>query len=139
AQIEGPQNQPIADDHLMEMGDKVNRYKLLDKYKETACQIQLHQFYLETPEGDIFGTGEELLNQEALLKNFKLSNEDNNIDFEQIASDLYKVDIEKVGKDEYTPRFTKIEDQQVKDPMVEYILAKPKENQVKDIAHQLIQ
>lgn len=80
-----------------------------------------------------------MLNQEALLKNFKLSNEDTKIDFEQISSDLYKVDIEKVGKDEYTPRFTKIEDMQVKEPMVEYILSKPKENQVKDIAHQIIQ
>lgn len=139
AEIERQQNQPIDENQFMEMGDKVKRYKLLDKYKEKASKIQLHQFYLETPQGDIFGTGEELLNQEALLKNFKLSNEDTKIDFEQISSDLYKVDIEKVGKDEYTPRFTKIEDQQVKDPMVEYILAKPKENQVKDIAHQLIQ
>ncbi|MCB0536203.1 MAG: DEAD/DEAH box helicase family protein [Bacteroidetes bacterium] len=139
AEIERQQSQPIDENQFMEMGEKVKRYRLLDKYKETANNIQLHQFYLETPQGDIFGTGEELLNQEALLKNFKLSNEDTKIDFEQISSDLYKVDIEKVGKDEYTPRFTKIEDQQVKDPMVEYILAKPKENQVKDIAHQIIQ
>lgn len=139
AEIERQKSQPIDENQFMEMGEKVKRYRLLDKYKETANNIQLHQFYLETPQGDIFGTGEELLNQEALLKNFKLSNEDTKIDFEQISSDLYKVDIEKVGKDEYTPRFTKIEDQQVKDPMVEYILAKPKENQVKDIAHQIIQ
>lgn len=139
AEIERQQSQPIDENQFMEMGEKVKRYRLLDKYKETVNNIQLHQFYLETPQGDIFGTGEELLNQEALLKNFKLSNEDTKIDFEQISSDLYKVDIEKVGKDEYTPRFTKIEDQQVKDPMVEYILAKPKEKQVKDIAHQIIQ
>lgn len=139
AEIERQKDKPIDENQFMEMGDKVKRYKLIDQHKEVAKKIHLPQFYLETPQGDIFGTGEELLNQEALLKNFKLSNEDTKIDFEQISSDLYKVDIEKVGKDEYTPRFTKIEDQQVKDPMVEYILAKPKENQVKDIAHQIIQ
>ncbi|MBT30738.1 MAG: restriction endonuclease [Thalassobius sp.] len=139
AEVERQQSQHIDENQFMEMGNKVKRYKLLDNYKEITSKIQLHQFYLQIPQGDIFGTGEVLLNQEALLKNFKLSNEDTKIDFEQISSDLYKVDIEKIGKDEYTPRFTKIEDQQVKDPMVEYILAKPKENQVKDITHQLIQ
>jgi type III restriction enzyme len=139
AEIEKQKNQPIDENQFMEMSDKVKRYRLIEQHKEVAKQIQLPQFYLETPQGDIFGTGEELLNQEALLKNFRLSHEDTKIDFEQISSDLYKVDIENVGKDEYTPRFTKIEDQQIKDPMVEYILAKPKESQVKDIAHQIIQ
>jgi type III restriction enzyme len=139
AEIERQKSQPIDENQFMEMGEKVKRYRLLEQHKALASKINLPQFFLETPQGDIFGTGEELLNQEALLKNFKLSNEDTKIDFEQISSDLYKVDIEKVGKDQYTPRFTKIEDQQIKDPMVDYILAKPKENQVKDIAHQLIQ
>ena len=139
AEIEKQKSQPIDENQFMEMGEKVKRYRLLEQHKALANTINLPQFFLETPQGDIFGTGEELLNQEALLKNFKLSNEDTKIDFEQISSDLYKVDIEKIGNDQYTPRFTKIEDQQVKDPMVEYILAKPKENQVKDIAHQLIQ
>ena len=139
AEIDRQQSQPIDENQFIEMGDKVKRYKLIEQHKELAKKIQIPQFYLETPQGDIFGTGEELLNQEALLKNFKLSNEDTKIVFDQISSDLYKVDIEKVGKDEYSPRFTKIEDQLVKDPMVEYILAKPKENQIKDIAHQLIQ
>ncbi|MEO1050765.1 MAG: DEAD/DEAH box helicase family protein [Bacteroidota bacterium] len=136
--IEDQKSQPIDENQFMEMGEKVKRYKLLDRYKETANSISLPRFFLKTPQGDIFGSGEELLNQEALLKNFKLSNEDTKIDFEQISSDLYKVDLEKVAKDEYTPRFTKIEDQQVKDPIVDYILTKPKDNQIKDIAHQLI-
>jgi type III restriction enzyme len=80
-----------------------------------------------------------LLNQDSLLSGFKLSNEDSKIDFEQITSDLYKVDIEETKKDQYAARFTKIEDQVVKDPVVEYILAKPKEGQIKDIAHQIVQ
>ncbi len=138
-EIEKQKNQPVDENQFMEMGNKVKRYRLLEQHKEVASKVNLPQFFLEIPQGDIFGTGEELLNQEALLKNFKLSNEDTKIDFEQISSDLYKVDIEKVGKDQYTPRFTKIEDQQIKDPVVKYILAKPKASQVKDITHQIIQ
>lgn len=139
AEIEKQKAKPVDENLLMEMGDKVKRYKIVEKNQDIAKSIQLHQFFLEIPQNELFGSGEVFLNQEALLKNFRLSNEDTKIDFEQISSDLYKVDIEQVGKDQYTPRFTKIEDQQVKDPMVEYILAKPKENQIKDIAHQIIQ
>lgn len=139
AEIKKQESQPIDENQFMEMGDKVKRYKMLSKHEDLASEIQFPQFFLETPQGDIFGTGEELLNQEVLLKNFKLSSEDTKIDFDQISSDLYKVDIEQMSKDEYTPRFTKIEDLQLKDPMIDIILAKPKEGQVKDIAHQLIQ
>ena len=104
-----------------------------------ASKIELPQFFLEVKQSDIFGTDKILLNQESLLNNFKLNNEDTKIDFDQITSDLYKVDIEQTKKDEYAPRFTKIEDNQVKDPIVNYILSKPKEGQIKDISHQLVQ
>jgi type III restriction enzyme len=73
------------------------------------------------------------------LKDFKLADEDTKIDFDQISSDLYKVDLEESKKDEYRPSFTKIEEQQVKDPIAEYVLAKPKENQIVDITHQIMQ
>lgn len=51
----------------------------------------------------------ETQNQESLLTNFKLSADVTKIDFGQITSDLYKVDIEQIKKEEYAPRFTKIE------------------------------
>lgn len=139
AEIQKQSQQPVDENIFQEMGDKVKRYKIVDAHKELASKIKLPQFYLEVSKSDIFGTEKMLLNQESLLKNFKLSTEDSKIDFDQISSDLYKVDIEQTKKDQYAPRFTKIEDQTVKDPVVEYILAKPKENQVKDIAHQIVQ
>src|SRR3989339_213037 len=139
AVIEKQSQQPVDENIFQEMGDKVKRYKIADVNKELASGIKLPQFFLEVKESDIFGTNKILLNQESLLKNFKLSNKDSEIDFDQITSDLYKVDIEQIKKDEYAPRFTKIEDMQVKDPIVDYILAKPKEGQIKDISHQLVQ
>jgi len=139
AVIEKQSQQPVDENIFQEMGDKVKRYKMVDANKEFVSTLKLPQFFLEVIPNDIFGTDKVLLNQESLLGNFKLSNEDSKIAFDQIESDLYKVDIEKLREDEYAPRFTKIEDLQVKDPIIDYILAKPKENQVKDIAHQLVQ
>ena len=137
--IEKQSLQPVDENIFQEMGDKVKRYRIVEAYREMTSNIKMPQFFLEVQQSDIFGTDRILLNQESLLKNFKLSSEDSKIDFDQITSDLYKVDIEQIKADEYVPRFTKIEDSKVKDPIVEYILAKPKEGQIKDIAHQLVQ
>lgn len=139
AEIERQNQQPIDENIFQEMGDKVKRYKIIDANKEIASQIKLPQFFLQVQQSDVFGTNRIFLNQESLLNDFKLGNEDSKIDFDQISSDLYKVDIVQIKKDEYAPRFIKIEDMKVKDPIVDYILAKPKEGQIKDIAHQLIQ
>jgi len=138
-EIEKQAQQPVDENIYQEMGDKVKRYRIIEAHQESASKIQLPQFFLTVPQSDIFGTDKILLNQESLLKDFKLSSEDSKIDFTQIDSDLYKVDVEEIAKGEYSPRYTKIEDMQVKDPIVDYILAKPKENQIKDIAHQLVQ
>lgn len=124
---------------IAEMGEKVKYYNMLDAKKEQAMAIRLHQFYIKTNLSTIFGIEEVLLNQESLLSNFKLSNEDIKIDFEQISSDLYKVDIEEVNQNQYAPKFRKIEDVNFKDPMIELILAAPKENQIRSIAFQLMQ
>lgn len=129
--------QPADENIFEEMGEKVKRYKLVGADKALIGKIELPQFFLTVP-NNMFGANNVLLNQESLLKHFKLSNEDSKIDFDQISSELYKVDIENIGADKHDARFTKIEDLSVKEPIVEYILAKPKENQVKDIAHQLI-
>lgn len=138
-QIIEQEKQPVDENIFLEMGDKVKRYKVKDSNKEFVESIEFPQFYLKVVSSDIFGTDEELLNRESLLKDFKLSNEDIKIDFERISSDLYKVDLEESSKDEYRPSFTKIEDNMVKDPISEYILAKPKESQIVDITYQLMQ
>jgi type III restriction enzyme len=137
--IEKQNQQPVDENIFQEMGEKVKRYKVIDAHKVGALAITFPQFFLEVKPNDFFETNKVLLNQDSLLSGFKLSNEDSKIDFEQITSDLYKVDIEETKKDQYAARFTKIEDQVVKDPVVEYILAKPKEGQIKDIAHQIVQ
>ena len=137
-QIEEQENQPTDENIFEEMGEKVKRYKVKDSYKEFIEKITFPQFFIKVAASDIFGTDEELLNRESLLKDFKLSEEDIKIDYEQISSDLYKVDLEESSKDEFVPKFTKIEDSMVKDPIADYILAKPKDGQIIDITHQIM-
>lgn len=138
-QIKEQEQQPVDENIFQEMGDKVKRYKVKESYKDFIDKIEFPQFFIKVTACDIFGTDEELLNRESLLKDFKLSDEDIKIDFDQISSDLYKIDLEEAKKDEYRPSFTKIEDQEIKDPIAEYILAKPKEEQISDITHQMMQ
>lgn len=138
AVITHQKSRPADEGLFEEMGDKIKRYRLVDGCRPFVSGLQLPQFYLNVLQNTLFTTGEELLSQEPLLQNFKLSNEDIKIDFEKIMSDLYKVDIEQTGKSEYDARFTRIEDMMMKEPVIGYILSKPKVNQVKDIAHQLI-
>ncbi len=137
-QIEEQSKQPVDENIFQEMGEKVKRYGMKENCRESATSIKLPQFFLNVIASDIFNTSEELLNRESLLKDFKLADEDTKIDFDQISSDLYKIDLEEAKKNEYRPSFTKIEDQIIKDPIAEYILAKPKENQIADITYQIM-
>lgn len=138
AQIKAQEKQPVDSTIFQEMGAKVKRYKVKEANKDFIDKIEFPQFFIKVTTSDFFDTSEALLNRESLLKGFKLSEEDIKIDFDQISSDLYKVDLEETQKNEYRPSFTKIEDSTVKDPIAEYILAKPKENQITDITHQMM-
>ncbi|MCO5258593.1 MAG: DEAD/DEAH box helicase family protein [Crocinitomicaceae bacterium] len=138
-EVKKQENQPDDETIFVEMEDKVKRYAVKASNKEYLDKIQFPQFFIEVTANDIFGTEEELLNHESLLKDFKLSTQDSNIDFDRVSSDLYKVDLEEKKKDEYTPSFAKIEESILKDPIAEYILAKPKDGQISDITHQLLQ
>lgn len=136
--IEEAKNQPPDENFFQEMDDKVKRYKIIESHAAIVEKIKLPQFFLQVKENSLFGLegGNTSLNSESLLKNFKLSNEDTKINFESAASELYKVDIDK--NNEHRPTITQIDDMSVKEPLFEYILAKPKEKQIKDITSQLM-
>ena len=138
-QIKEQEQQPVDENIFQEMGTKVKRYKVREAHKEEIVNIEFPQFFIKVTASDIFGTEEELLNRESLLKDFKLSDEDIKIDFNKLSTDLYKIDLEESKKNEYSPSFTKIEDSMVSEPITEYILAKPKENQIVDITFQMMQ
>ena len=135
-QVEVLKQQSPEENLFTEMEDKIKRYRIKDVYEAQAKTIKLPQFFLDVKSSEIFGTGKTLLNSESLLDKFKLSTQDTVISFDGIDSELYKVDIDE--DNEYRPAISLIDEMDVKDPLFEYILAKPKEKQILDVTHQLM-
>ena len=100
----------------------VKTYQIKDFFQDQAKEVILPQFYLKVPKNELFGTGQEELHleKENLLKGFALSKADTNIVFDNIISELYKVDLD-VTKNEHTPTFIRL-DGDVKDSIISYIL-----------------
>lgn len=106
----------------------VKTYNVKDVFKEQAAQIKLPQFYLKVPANELFQQPEnELpLEKENLLDGFALSKADTDIAFDNISSELYKVDLD-VTKKEHTPTFVKL-DGDVKESVMAYILDPSRKN-----------
>ncbi|MGN6568402.1 MAG: DEAD/DEAH box helicase [Flavipsychrobacter sp.] len=100
----------------------VKTYNIKEVFKQQAAEINLPQFYLKVPSNDLFGQkeGEVLLEKENLLDGFALSKGDTNITFDNIASELYKVDLDETKK-EHTPTFLKV-DGNARESFIAYIL-----------------
>jgi type III restriction enzyme len=105
-----------------ELKELVKTYTIKNIFKEQAEKINLPQFFLKIPANDLFGTREDeiALEKENLLEGFALSKCDINIAFDNIASELYKVDLDETKK-EHTPTFVRL-DGTVKESILTYIL-----------------
>ncbi len=125
---------------FQELGDKVKKIAINHDFAAIAQQLALPQFYLAVPQTGLFSQGERvLLNQEVLLNGFRLADEDIKIDWDTVETDLYKIDIERTQGNQYRPVFLQIDNIQIKEAFVEYILTKPKAGQIKDLAHRMLQ
>jgi type III restriction enzyme len=117
----------------------VKTYGIKEIFKEHASKIRLPQFYLKIPANDLFGKKEEdiLLEKENLLEGFALSKADTNIAFDNITSELYKVDLDETKKG-HTPTFIKL-DGEVKESIMTYILdPSRKESRIKNLTKRLM-
>jgi type III restriction enzyme len=115
----------------------VKTYKIKEVFAEQASHIELPQFFIKKPSGEIFSIDEHLLNEEDLLEGFQLSKCDSNIAFDSVTSELYKVDLDET-KSDYTPSFVKL-DGGVKEKLMEYILdPSRKESRAKNLTAQIM-
>ncbi len=136
-QIANQDNSNTVQQIYSEVGMKVKQYKMRESVAEQASAIVLPKFVVEVPQNEflLMEQGDtQLLDRVNLLKDFKLSDKDIQIPFKSISSDLYKIDTEKTNDGGYKMVSFKIENV-VQEKMTEYILAKPKEGQIKDLAH----
>ncbi len=127
---------------LKEMGKEPKRYKIVEHFHQVAENIELPQFYKKL-ETDILSRelvfeelsqGEVFLNRDQLLSTFKLSSKDIDIDFNSVSAEIVKVDYDEVRKDAIISKFSI----QAKKMLIETIVAKPKEKQVKEIANIMV-
>ncbi|MCK9425779.1 MAG: DEAD/DEAH box helicase family protein [Ignavibacteriaceae bacterium] len=122
-----------------EIQQLMKTYSIKDIFKGQAALINLPQFYLKVPANDLFGTREEELplEKENLLDGFALSKADTNIVFDNIASELYKVDLDETKK-EHTPTFVKL-DGMVKESVIAYMLdPQRKDSRVKNFTKRIM-
>ena len=122
---------------LREMGKEPKRYKIVEHFHQVAENIALPQFYKKLEENILnqelvfeeLSQGEVFLNRDQLLSTFKLSTKNTEIDFNSVSADVVKVDYDEKRKDAVISKFSV----QAKKILVDTIVAKPKEKQVKDI------
>jgi len=129
-------NTPALPNEIQQL---VKTYSIKDIFMEQAEQINLPQFYLKVPASDLFGNREEevSLEKENLLEGFKLSQQSTDIVFNNITSELYKVDLDETKK-EHTPTFVRL-DGLVKENVMTYILDPArKESRVKNFTKRIM-
>jgi type III restriction enzyme len=124
----------------VEIQDKVNTYFMKQAFAEQAKAVQLPQFFIKIPTNPLLFKEESeytLLSKENLLEKFALSKEDHKINFEADGPEMYKVDLERTKANDYTPTFSQL-DLKAKEPLIAYIVAQPKENQVKQLTGRIV-
>jgi len=128
---------PLANFIPTEIQSLVNTYTMKDIFKEEAGKLEIPQFFIKKSTGDIFSTDEMLLEKEDLLRGFALGKENTNINFDNVASELYKVDLDETKKD-YTPSFVRL-DGEVRERVMTYILdPNRKDSRVKNLTKRII-
>jgi len=127
---------------LSEMGNEVKKYRIESAFQELAESIKIPQFFIkEASEEDRANVlFEELvpydvfLTPNKLLREFKLSNQDTKIDFDESSADVYKVDYDEI---KHTTTIDKLRDN-AKNILIGNILAKPKENQIVEVSKLIV-
>ena len=103
--------QAAADDDVSpELEDKMNRHRVKDVFRVEASAVRLPQFFTPVANGGFFEADQpyQLFEREELLKEFRLSQGDATISFEDVDTEVYRVDLEQLGDENYAPRAFKL-------------------------------
>ena len=129
---------------LREIGNKQpKKYEIVGQFLEVAKDIEIPQFHRIVPKGELHDTimfdelkqEEQLLNRNSLLTGFKLASKSTEINFEDPNTQVYEVDYNEAKK---TASKGIISSVKAKNILIDTMLAKPKENQVKDIVKLIV-
>ncbi len=121
-----------------ELEDKMNRHRIKDLFREQALTLRLPQFFIKVSNGGFFEDEQpfQLFEREELLKDFKLSQGDASISFEDVETEVYRVDLEQLGDENYTPRAFKLAARE-RAKFTSYLLGLPLDSQVMNMVSRL--
>lgn len=120
-----------------EVRERMNEHPMEAVFSEEAKRLRLPEFYTQ-PLGLALFEDEVRVNKELFLEEFRLSQCDSQIDFTSMDGDAYRIDIDKVAEDDYKPGFWKLKTG-VREQLAEYLLSRPKESQVRELAGRMCQ
>ena len=134
AQSAGPDSTPT------ELEDKMNKHKLKDIFRDDALTLRLPQFFIQLQAGGWFEEENtlQLFERDELLRDFKLSQSDGNISFEDVAAEIYRVDLEQLGDKNYAPKPFKV-DVTARMRFNGIILSGSRESQIRNVTARLTQ
>ncbi|MGZ4953510.1 MAG: DEAD/DEAH box helicase [Methylobacter sp.] len=85
-----------------DLEDKMNKHKMKDIFREDALALKLPQFFMHIePDGWIEDEEIQLFERDLLLKDFNLGQADCTISFENVEAEMYRVDLELIGDENY--------------------------------------
>lgn len=121
-----------------ELESKMNKHKMKDIFRKEALNIKFPQFFIKIDAGGWFDDEFQLIDRNSLLKEFKLSNLDSTVNFDDVDAEIYRIDLEQIGDAEYAPKPFKI-DQKRKELLKGYILSQPQEKQIDSVTARLFE
>ncbi|MBN2751043.1 MAG: DEAD/DEAH box helicase family protein, partial [Bacteroidales bacterium] len=127
---------------LREMGKQPKKYKIEDPFAEVVNDLAIPQFFRKVPADELHDTimfedlkqEMQLLNRNSLLNGFKLASKSTEINFDDTSTEVFQVDYNE-SKHTATKQKVSI---RAKAILIDTILAKPKENQIKDITQLIV-
>lgn len=124
-----------------ELGNQVKAYKMKAIFSESAQSLRLPQFFgidkTQELTNELFVelSQRAVFESEELLRDFKLGNENSDIDFANIETSMYRVDLDETN--EYKPTYLKV-DGKVHEAIASYILdPRLKEHRIKNCTYRL--
>jgi type III restriction enzyme len=121
-----------------ELEDKMNRHRLKDLFREEVMNLALPQFFIKVQNGGFFDTDQsfQTFEREELLKDFRLSQGDATISFDDLETEVYRVDLEQLGDENYAPKAFKLA---VNERMrfTAYLLSLPQTSQIANLVTRL--
>jgi type III restriction enzyme len=123
-----------------DLEEKMNKHKLKEIFRNDALALKLPQFHLRMQTGGWFDDENilQIFERNELLRDFKLSHADSNINFEDVEAEMYRVDLEKVGDQDYTPKPFKM-DSASRKRFNSVALAGSRDNQVRNVTARITQ